>query len=147
VAWFVDPVPGPEPFEQKRIPYWHGPIRDPHTGRWITSHIMNQDFVAWMGQGPIADRTREHLGESDRGVILFRKRMLEEAAVAARGGDPKAVIRDPAKNHRLPLPRIREGRGAPARPADGPRPMVFHAGQPREIVEEMQRVWAERRRD
>jgi hypothetical protein len=24
---------------------------------------------------------------------------------------------------------------------------VFHAGQPREIVEEMQRVWAERRRD
>jgi 5,5'-dehydrodivanillate O-demethylase len=41
---------------------------------------MNQDFVAWAGQGRIADRTKEHLGESDRGVILFRKRMLEEAA-------------------------------------------------------------------
>ena len=26
---------------------------------------MNQDFVAWVGQGAIADRTQEHLGESD----------------------------------------------------------------------------------
>jgi 5,5'-dehydrodivanillate O-demethylase oxygenase subunit len=144
VAWFNDPVPGAAPFEQPRIPYWHGPIRDPETGRWITTHIMNQDFVAWMGQGAIADRTREHLGESDRGIILMRRRMLEEAAIAARGGDPKAVIRDPAKNQRLPLPTVREGRGAPVRPPDAPRPMVFHSGQPKEIVEEMRRVWAER---
>ena len=53
-------------------------------------------------------------------------------------------IRDAAKNVRLPLPTIREGRGAPVRPPDAPRPMVFHAGQPREIVEEMKRIWAER---
>ena len=107
---------------------------------------MNQDFVAWIGQGAVADRTREHLGESDRGVILLRRRMLEEASIAARGGDPKAVIRDPAKNHRLPLPTIQEGRGAPVRPPAAPRPMVFHAGQPQEIVEEMRRIWAERTR-
>jgi 5,5'-dehydrodivanillate O-demethylase len=144
VAWFNDPVPGDAPFEQARIPYWHGPIRDAATGRWITSHIMNQDFVAWIGQGAVADRTKEHLGESDRGVILLRRRMLEEAAIVARGGDPKAVVRDAAKNHRLPLPTIREGRGAPVRPPDAPRPMVFHAGQPREIAEEMERIWAER---
>ena len=144
VAWFNDPVPGTAPFEQPRIPYWHGPIQDPTTGRWITSHIMNQDFVAWIGQGAIADRTKEHLGESDRGVILLRRRMLEEAGIAGRGGDPKAVIRDAAKNVRLPLPTIREGRGAPVRPPDAPRPMVFHAGQPREIVAEMKRIWAER---
>jgi 5,5'-dehydrodivanillate O-demethylase len=146
VAWFTDPVPGPEPFEQPRIPYWFGPIRDPQTGRWITSHIMNQDFVAWMGQGAIADRTKEHLGESDRGIILMRRRMLEEAGVVARGGDPKAVIRDAAKNHRLELPTIREGRGAAVRPPDAPRPMVFHVGQPQAIIDDMRRVWAERRR-
>jgi 5,5'-dehydrodivanillate O-demethylase len=143
VAWFNDPIPGTAPFEQARIPYWHGPIRDPGTGRWITSHIMNQDFVAWIGQGPVADRTKEHLGESDRGVILLRRRMLEEADVVAGGGDPKAVVRDAVKNHRRSLPTIREGRGAPARPPDGPRPMVFHAGQPAEIVDEMKRIWAE----
>jgi len=144
VAWFNDAVPGDAPFEQAQIPYWHGPITDPASGRFITSHIMNQDFVAWVGQGAIADRTKEHLGESDRGVILLRKRMLEEAAVVARGGDPKAVIRDPSKNVSLPLPRVRTGRGARVAPPGKPRPMLFHAGQPREIVEEIDRIWVER---
>jgi 5,5'-dehydrodivanillate O-demethylase len=144
VAWFNDPVPGPEPFAQLRIPYWYGPTQDAATGRWITSHVMNQDFVAWVGQGVVADRTKEHLGESDRGVILLRRRMLEEAAVVAGGGEPKAVIRDPARNQRIPLPRTRQA-SSPAAPPDGPRPMLWHAGQPREIVEEIERIWAERR--
>jgi 5,5'-dehydrodivanillate O-demethylase len=147
VAWFNDALPGSAPFVQDRIPYWQGPVTDPRTGRLITSHIMNQDFVAWVGQGRIADRTREHLGESDRGIILLRRRLLEEAAMVARGGDPKAVIRDPARNVRIPLPRTRRLTGVPAGAAepDGPRPMIFHAGQPREIAEEFARVWAERR--
>ncbi|MGH7254056.1 MAG: aromatic ring-hydroxylating dioxygenase subunit alpha, partial [Nitrospiraceae bacterium] len=146
VAWFNDPVPGPEPFEQERIPYWYGLLTDPQTGRWITTHVMNQDFVAWVGQGRIADRTQEHLGESDRGVILLRKRMLEEAAVVARGGEPKAVIRDPVRNRKLALPRVRRGRAARsiAMQPDGPPRMLWHAGQPREITEEIQRIWAER---
>ena len=144
VAWFNDPLPGAAPFEQPRIPYWHGPITDPATGRWITSHVMNQDFVAWAGQGVIADRTKEHLGESDRGLILFRRRMLEEAAVVARGGEPKAVVRDAAKNVKIALPRVRQGRGAPmgVTPAR-PRPMLWHAGQPRAIAEEIERVWVQ----
>jgi len=148
VAWFNDPVPGSEPFEQPRIPYWHGPVTDPGSGRLITSHVMNQDFVAWIGQGRIADRTREHLGESDRGVILLRKRMLEEAAVVAQGRDPKAVVRDPAVNHAIPLPRVRQGRGARSGgpPTSTPPPMLWHAGQPPAIAEEMQRIWAERSR-
>ena len=40
------------------IPSWEGPVTDPLTGRWVTSHVMNQDFVAWVGQGTIADRTQ-----------------------------------------------------------------------------------------
>ncbi len=147
VAWFNDPLPGPEPFEQPRIPYWIGPVTDPATGRLITSHVMNQDFAAWLGQGPIADRTQEHLGESDRGVILLRRRMLEEAAEVTRGGEPKAVVRDPARNVKLALPRVRQGPGAPMGVApDRPRPMLWHAGQPREIAEEIERVWAQRLR-
>jgi len=147
VAWFNDPLPGREPFEQPRIPYWHAPVKDPVTGRWITSHVMNQDFVAWAGQGRIADRTKEHLGESDRGVILFRKRMLEEAAVVARGGEPKAVVRDPMKNVKLALPRVKAGRGTPLGvSADRPRPMLWHAGQPKEIAEEYARAFEVRAR-
>ena len=75
VGWFFDRVPNEmEPFTQDRIPYWYSPINEARTGRWITTHVMNQDFVAWVGQGALADRTQEHLGESDRGVIMMRKR-------------------------------------------------------------------------
>jgi len=107
VGWFFDRVPNEmEPYRQDRIPYWYSPIKDPLTDRWITSHIMNQDFVAWVGQGTVADRTQEHLGESDRGVIMMRRRMLEDAERVARGEEPKAVIRDPEKNRCLRLPII-----------------------------------------
>jgi 5,5'-dehydrodivanillate O-demethylase len=107
VGWFFDRVPNEmEPYRQDRIPYWHSPIKDPLTDRWITSHVMNQDFVAWVGQGIVADRTQEHLGESDRGVIMMRRRILEDAERVARGEEPKAIIRDPEKNRCVRLPII-----------------------------------------
>jgi len=107
VGWFFDRVPNEmEPYKQDRIPYWVSPIRDALTDRWITSHVMNQDFVAWVGQGTVADRTQEHLGESDRGVIMMRRRILEDAERVARGEEPKAVIRDAEKNRCLRLPII-----------------------------------------
>src|SRR5580765_583336 len=110
VGWFFDRVPNEmEPFAQDRIPYWHGAVRDEKTGRFISTHVMNQDFIAWTGQGPIADRTREHLGESDRGVILMRKRLLEEAHVVARGGDARRrTERLRGAAHRRPRP-LRQG--------------------------------------
>jgi 5,5'-dehydrodivanillate O-demethylase len=107
VGWFFDRVPNEmEPFTQERIPYWQSPITDPRTGRWITTHVMNQDFTAWVGQGAIADRTQEHLGESDRGIIMMRRKLLAEAEHVARGGEPKALIRDPAANACVRLPII-----------------------------------------
>ena len=74
VTWAFNPVPlDRQPYKQERIPYWYGPIKEPETGRWITTHVMNQDFVPWVGQGEIADRTQEHLGRSDAGVAMLRK--------------------------------------------------------------------------
>jgi 5,5'-dehydrodivanillate O-demethylase len=35
--------------------------------------VHAQDYVAQVGQGPVTDRSKEHLGRSDAGVILFRK--------------------------------------------------------------------------
>ena len=64
-------------------------------GGWISSHVMNQDFVAWVGQGVIADRTQEHLGSSDRGIIMMRQRFLTISKPSHSGEDPKAMIRDP----------------------------------------------------
>jgi 5,5'-dehydrodivanillate O-demethylase oxygenase subunit len=105
VTWAFSRVPKErEPYVQERIPAWHGPVSEPATGRWITSHIMNQDFVAWIGQGTIADRTQEHLGQSDRGILMVRKRFLNDLEAIARGGDPKAIIRDAEVNRCVPLP-------------------------------------------
>ena len=92
VGWFLDPVPGEEPFEQDTIPCWTAPVADPVTGRWIDTHVMNQDFVAWVGQGVVADRTREHLGESDRGILMMRRKMFEQAEVVREGGEPMALF-------------------------------------------------------
>ena len=170
-AFFNSPVPGDELFVQERIPYWAAIVTDPNTGRWVNTHIMNQDIIAWVGQGTVADRTQEHLGESDRGVIMMRKKMLEQAEVVADGGEPKAIIRDPEQNHRLYLPRVgrsRPGGGLPGGDApsrsggaerqraqvgagngDRPRPRTAPrnqhlAGQPQEILDEMDAIWAER---
>ena len=105
VGWFFSRVPKErEPYDQKSIPCWTSPVRDEKTGRWITSHIMNQDFVAWVGQGQVADRTKEHLGVSDRGIVMMRRRFLSDMEVIAKGGDPKAIIRDPKVNECVRLP-------------------------------------------
>lgn len=147
VGWFFDRVPNDmEPFAQERIPYWYGSVRDARTGRFITSHVMNQDFIAWAGQGTVADRTREHLGESDRGVIMMRKRLLEETEAVARGAEPKALVRDPEKNGCVRLPIIgRDGfvngysRGEINKRREStpglilPEGFTFQAGQPEEI--------------
>jgi 5,5'-dehydrodivanillate O-demethylase len=105
VGWFFSRVPAErEPYVQSRIPYWTSPARDAH-GRWITTHLMNQDFLAWAGQGTVADRGKEHLGRSDRGIVMMRRRFLADLERIARGeGDPKAVIRDPGVNACVRLP-------------------------------------------
>ncbi len=104
VVWAFTRVPREsEPYVQRTIPTWTGPIRDA-SGAWITSHVMNQDFLAWVGQGAIADRMREHLGESDRGVVMLRRRLELEMDRVAAGEDPKGLLRDPSRNVRIRLP-------------------------------------------
>jgi 5,5'-dehydrodivanillate O-demethylase oxygenase subunit len=105
VSWIFTRVPNErEPFVQEGIPTWHGPLVDARTGRWISTHVMNQDFIAWVGQGRIADRTKEKLGLSDRGILMLRKQLHEDLRAIERGEDPKGVIRDSAKNNRISLP-------------------------------------------
>jgi 5,5'-dehydrodivanillate O-demethylase len=107
VVWSFIRVPKEaEPYVQESIPAWRSPTTDPTTGKWITSHVVNQDIVAWAGQGRIADRTREHLGASDRGIGLLRRRLFNDLDAVAAGRDPSAIRRDPASNVRVELPMI-----------------------------------------
>ena len=70
-----------------------GRLRPRHR-RWV----IPQDEMAWIGQGPISDRTQEHLVTSDKGVILYHNLILENIAKVERGEDPMGVIRDAARN-------------------------------------------------
>jgi 5,5'-dehydrodivanillate O-demethylase len=107
IMWVYNRVPKErEPFEQPCIPHWFGAIKDPASGRWIDTHVVNQDFIAWMGQGAIADRTEEHLGQSDRGIVMMRQRFFAEIEAVAAGAEPKGVIREPQKNQCVSLPIV-----------------------------------------
>ena len=70
----------------------------------IPDLVNHQDFVAWITQGLNADRTMEKLGESDRGIIMFRKQLRREMNVIADGGEPMNVFRDAAKAARVMAP-------------------------------------------
>jgi len=66
------------------------------------STFYGQDRVVWETQGLIADRTRETLGASDRGIVLFRRMLDEQIARVERGEEPTiAVVRDPEKNRSI----------------------------------------------
>jgi 5,5'-dehydrodivanillate O-demethylase len=54
--------------------------------------------MAWETQGPLYDRSQEHLGATDRGIVLFRQLLAEQITVVEQGGEPMALVRDPAQN-------------------------------------------------
>jgi MFS family permease len=55
-----------------------------------------QDIATQAGQGRFTDRTREHLGRSDTGIILWRKILTRELRALAEGRSAKAWARAPA---------------------------------------------------
>jgi 5,5'-dehydrodivanillate O-demethylase len=60
--------------------------------------VQAQDHMAWETQGPIADRTRERLATTDRGILLLRQVMFRELEKMRAGRDPIGIVRDPANN-------------------------------------------------
>jgi 5,5'-dehydrodivanillate O-demethylase len=57
--------------------------------------------MAWETQGPIADRAKEHLGEADRGVVMFRNLLRAQIHAVQAGDDPVGINRDPAKDETI----------------------------------------------
>lgn len=65
---------------------------------WWGLASREQDRAAQESQGIIADRTREILGTSDRGVVMFRRMVSDAIAAVERGEDPPGVIREKQSN-------------------------------------------------
>ena len=95
------------------VPKWEGIRVDWTTiyeegGDIIANTVFKQDALGWVGQGPISDRTIEHLVTSDRGVMLYHNMIMENIAKVERGEDPMAVIRDPDVNEPMIHIRLEE---------------------------------------
>ena len=79
-------------------------------GEFHLDNFASQDHMAWETQGPIADRAIEHLGEGDRGVIMFRKLLREQIQAVQNNQDPIGTNLDPTKDEMIQL--INEGYSA-----------------------------------
>jgi 5,5'-dehydrodivanillate O-demethylase len=103
-------APGTAAPKQERIPYRYVPLKHAE-GDWVLDYTFNQDYMAWITQGPIAQRDKEKLGESDRGIILFRRMLKEQMQKLERGEAPMNVFPGggitPALH--LPLERVKLG--------------------------------------
>jgi 5,5'-dehydrodivanillate O-demethylase len=105
--WYDARVPSPDYVKDGTVPVSENPFRD-KAGKFILDRVNPQDMIMWVTQGPVPNHTAENLGESDRGVALFRRTLHEQMDRVERGEDPIGVIRDPAQNTpyvRLPIER------------------------------------------
>jgi phthalate 4,5-dioxygenase len=90
-----DLVPGT--FELKR-----GPANDYLIDRTVQrtenfsgiKGVNTQDYALQEGMGPIVDRSKEHLGTSDRAIATMRRLLLQATLAVERGEAPKGA--DPA---------------------------------------------------
>jgi 5,5'-dehydrodivanillate O-demethylase len=64
--------------------------------------------MAWESQGAPTDRTQEHLGVGDEGIILLRKILREQIEIVKKGGEPLGLVRDPSKNRLIEFEVINE---------------------------------------
>lgn len=75
--------------------------KDGPDGDYELSSFPSQDHMAWETEGPIYDRTKEHLGHSDLGITMFRQILRQQIHIVQEGGEPIGLIRDPAANQVL----------------------------------------------
>jgi len=104
----------------KDPPHEYRALKSP-AGEYYMDIVSAQDSMAWETQGPITDRTQEHLGVGDRGIVLLRKLLKEQIEIVRNGGDPMGVIRDPAKNGVIEFDVVNEMIGLYRSPAERTR--------------------------
>ncbi len=72
------------------------------------SVFLNEDAAATESMGPLFDRSGEHLGVSDRGVIALRRYLLSAVRSLADGGEPPHQVTDPRRNDMRHIDTIAE---------------------------------------
>jgi 5,5'-dehydrodivanillate O-demethylase oxygenase subunit len=107
-AHWVEPG---EKVRQEKVPYFRIPLPFDNHGRVIWNELdahATQDMAMWISQGEIADRTKELLGETDKGIRLLRQLFKEQVEIVTSGGDPMNVFRSAEEAKAIYLPNIEE---------------------------------------
>jgi 5,5'-dehydrodivanillate O-demethylase len=81
-------------------------------GKYITDYIEGQDIMAFATQGAVTDRTEEHIGKSDIGVVMLRRMYRENMNLVAEGQDPIGIVREPHDVIDLPCEKDKFGAGS-----------------------------------
>jgi 5,5'-dehydrodivanillate O-demethylase len=106
-------APGATAPAQKTVPYRYVPLKD-DDGFYILDWTFNQDYMAWVTQGSLASRDLEVLGESDKGIILFRKQLRKNLQIMEDGGEPMNVFHNKDVLH-APVEKVKFGLRAATR--------------------------------
>jgi 5,5'-dehydrodivanillate O-demethylase len=139
VSQYIFPAaPGQQAPKQDYVPYREVPLTD-GAGDWVLNYTFNQDYMAWVTQGDIAQRDKEKLGASDRGIILFRHMLQEQVERVKEGEDPMNTFRDAAANQSLTLPMERVKHGLVKRPKYRPGEAGFSADA--DLIEATLATW------
>jgi phenylpropionate dioxygenase-like ring-hydroxylating dioxygenase large terminal subunit len=102
------------PNKNKSNDYGFDPHEQEHeTYTGMGADINVHDQWACESMGPIQDRTREHLGQSDKAISAYR-RLLRQAIDTAKGGSRPPMVLDAASAPKLTGPAAIDGIG----PAD-----------------------------
>jgi 5,5'-dehydrodivanillate O-demethylase len=117
LSYDVFAPPGMKFPKQEVIPIYESPILD-KDGKPILDYVLGQDMVGWWSQDDITHRHEEKLGDSDKGVILFRRMLKEQMRIVEDGGEPMNVYRDAADNQYLNLD-LYQGTNTPERRRGG----------------------------
>lgn len=89
------------------VPLEHFNHKD-ENGEYRMDMVLAQDSMAWETQGAVMDRTREHLGAADRGVVILRRLLKEQIALVQAGGAPLGTQSATKQNAVIELDVINE---------------------------------------
>ena len=84
----------------RKTPGWSRTKTRPGGKLWVEMtdaehQTYPDDYEAQIGQGPITLHSEEHLATSDRGVVMLRRLLMNQADAVAEGRDPLGVRFDP----------------------------------------------------
>jgi 5,5'-dehydrodivanillate O-demethylase oxygenase subunit len=61
-------------------------------GVYFLDKVLAQDAMAWETQGALFDRTKENLGASDRGIVMYRRMLRDQIEAVHKGKAPLGCV-------------------------------------------------------